>query len=155
MDFYASRAQVGKSGMEFFQFLLDGCWLAAVYPNSHEDAVMCTVWIDLTGFLELLPNSKCLNHNFGAQEAWNLSLAALMEIFQATFFFGKTWRQDETSDRSTYESRERQIFGSLVMLCLDQIAVVEEAIGDWRRREFFSASIPVDVRFLHFWESAA
>ena len=43
MDFYAPRAQVGKSGMEFFQFLLDGCWLAAVYPNSHEDAVMCTV----------------------------------------------------------------------------------------------------------------
>lgn len=31
-------AQVGTSGIEFFQILLDGCWLAAVYPNSHEDS---------------------------------------------------------------------------------------------------------------------
>lgn len=137
MDFYASRAQVGKSGMEFFQFLLDGCWLAAVYPNSHEDAVMCTVWIDSTGFLELLPNSKCFNHNFRCPRSMKSKSCYLNGNFPGNFFFSKTWRQDETSDRSTYESRERQIFGSLVMLCLDQIAVVEEAIGDWRRKGIF------------------
>jgi len=33
---WLAEVEVGKSGMEFFQFLLDGCWLAAVYPNSHE-----------------------------------------------------------------------------------------------------------------------
>eukprot|EP00434_Breviolum_minutum_P009162 symbB.v1.2.008073.t2/scaffold504.1/size194584/9 len=33
---WLAEVEVGKSGMEFFQFLLHGCWLAAVYPNSHE-----------------------------------------------------------------------------------------------------------------------
>lgn len=33
---WTAEVEVGTSGIEFFQILLDGCWLAAVYPNSHE-----------------------------------------------------------------------------------------------------------------------
>ena len=32
----ASLAEVGSTGREFFQLLLDGNWLAAVYPNADE-----------------------------------------------------------------------------------------------------------------------
>eukprot|EP00438_Fugacium_kawagutii_P035037 Skav203867 [mRNA] locus=scaffold1031:146086:151115:- [translate_table: standard] len=33
---WKAEVEVGKRGMEFFQFLLGGCWLAAVYPNEPE-----------------------------------------------------------------------------------------------------------------------
>ncbi|CAK9105960.1 Dimethylsulfonioproprionate lyase (DMSP lyase) (Symbiodinium-A1) [Durusdinium trenchii] len=33
---WLAEVQVGQSGMEFFQILLNGNWLAAVYPNSYE-----------------------------------------------------------------------------------------------------------------------
>lgn len=68
-----------------------------------------------------------------------------MVFFQATFFF----RRREGKMKPVIDqpmNPGRQIFGSLVMLCLDPIAMVEEAIGDLRRREFSSHSIPVDVR---------
>jgi hypothetical protein len=47
--------QVGTSGIEFFQILLDGCWLAAVYPNSHEDSnVTWSPFHSLPSFVALL-----------------------------------------------------------------------------------------------------
>eukprot|EP00435_Cladocopium_sp_Y103_P037946 s673_g10.t1 len=66
---WRAEVEVGTSGIELFQILLDGCWLAAVYPNSHEDSNVTNSQVAdfrKTGHAVLGPDSR------GGRSYWRI-----------------------------------------------------------------------------------